>query len=276
MADIDETPTIISSAGINPSYASTVNRYYSPGAGANLSNIMHGAGNSMSSGGSGVALSCYRDSGNTGNFYNAGRIDIILDLRDYMMLFPISSAIMYGRVGSLPYGVDSFRNIYTNPDNVALVRSRETYSGASLPSHANHYYEIYYGGFSFGAMSATRHLFQNHVTGTWMAWTLNSAGLAYLNSVPTKSTYPGYAWFGLMFGNDIDGEGGLPWNNNMIREVQYDYILLRMTYNSTSPATRIKVGGAWHIVRSVQVKQNGVWKYVNTVDVKVGTWKDVV
>ena len=100
--------------------------------------------------------------------------------------------------------------------------------------------------------------------------------MAYLNSVPTKATKTGYGWFGLMFGNDIDGVAGAAWHNNMIREVQYDYILLRMTYLTTSPPARIKIGSSWRQVQSVQIKQGGSWKYSNTVDIKVGTWKTVI
>ncbi len=273
MATIDETPTIINTAGINPSYASTVNKYWGPGLGQSLATTMHGSGTNMSSGGSGVALGIYRDHLNSPNFYTAGRVDISLDLRDYNML-EISSAIMYARVGSLPYGVDPSRNIYVNADNIALVRQRETSRG--LSSNALQYYEVYWGGSVYGEMSPTRWLVQSHSTGSWLSWPLNAAGMAYLNSVPTKVDFPGYAFFGLMFGNDIDGEAGAVWNNNMIREVQYDYILLRMTYNSTTPAMTVQFGPGVNIVQSIQVKQGGAWKYVNTVDIKVGTWKSVV
>jgi hypothetical protein len=113
--------------------------------------------------------------------------------------------------------------------------------------------------------------------GVVATWTLNAAGLAYLNYVWHKSLYKPIAYFGLMFGGEID-DLTPSWGNSADSYVLFDGAqdtskpTLNITY---SPNTRINVGDSWKPIKEIYINIGDSWKVVDQLKTNIGdVWKD--
>lgn len=269
MATIDANVTETSGAGVAPPYAVPTSRYTYPG-GESFANLMHGAGNSMPS--PNPVIGCVRLQNETDKYYTSYRIDCMFDLREFAML-EITDALFYAKVLSINNRND---NIHVNPDWFGLVRQRESLRG--LNSNTANHYEGYWGGINYGAMSNTQHLVSSLVASTWYYWTLNSTGVTYLNTVNSKADLTGYAPFTLGFGNTlVDNEANATWTNNQVTIITFNAILLRLTYESSTPPASIEIGSNTKIIQAMQINVSGTWRYVAEMQINIGdVWKDII
>jgi len=111
------------------------------------------------------------------------------------------------------------------------------------------------------------------------SYTLNAAGLSYLNSVHTKPNYKGLAFMGVMLNGiitaapapTIPGSGS---GTHAFFQSTYNSVL---TMNVTiSSAHYINIGDSWKQVAGGLINVGDEWKSLNDLDLNVGdVWKNI-
>jgi hypothetical protein len=120
----------------------------------------------------------------------------------------------------------------------------------------------------------------NHSALTKIGYTqfqLNSDGLTYLNSVLTKSTFPGYAFMGFMFVGDVNnvtptwGSGGADVEAS-VGDTGGTQTYLTFEYDVMA---QINIGDVWKDVAEIKINVGDVWKDVEELNINIGdVWKE--
>jgi hypothetical protein len=116
--------------------------------------------------------------------------------------------------------------------------------------------------------------------GDWNTLTLNSTGIAYLNTVRAKANFPGYVHIGIAFPGDVRNvaPAAVP-TGRAQKSVWYgagteDPPYFTMTYNSS---TLVNIGDSWKSVESMQVNGDNEWFPIDSIQPNIGDdWKDLV
>ena len=155
-----------------------------------------------------------------------------------------------------------------------LGRQRESIRG--LNSSTTNFYEIYYGGSSYGDMT-NRLPTSGFSVGAWSGWTFNSTGLAYLNSVNTKTYHKGYAMLGLDLSNVFDSESAT-WVSNDTYGVSFTTPYLYLVFDTTTPPASLQYGpGSPNAIVGAYISVSGTWRYIVEAKIAIGgTWRDIV
>lgn len=113
--------------------------------------------------------------------------------------------------------------------------------------------------------------------GGYTQFSLNASGLAYLSTVLSKSTFPGYAFMGFMFVGDVNnvtptwGSSGADVNAN-IGDTGGFQTYLTFEYDEM---VKINIGDAWKVVDEIQINVGNVWKDVDELNINIGdVWKE--
>ena len=122
--------------------------------------------------------------------------------------------------------------------------------------------------------------------GSSPVWTFNAAGIAYLNTVRTKTNFPDIARFGMAFVLDVlDNDPTLTDDEAEVICVfkrQEDVTTSqRPTFNMTyTPSVLLNVGDVWKDVTDIQINVGDTWKSIADADdiqINVGDdWKGLV
>jgi len=201
-------------------------------------------------------------------------IDIVVDLRAYSFVtFTSASITMQASNISMDetaWGTD-LRN------GIALVSQRETVRDHTV--NAINYHEIYEGAVN-GTEYASRIgqaacIAAGNVTGN-VTFTLNAAGISYLNSVKSKANLTGFALFGVVFGGQADNVTPTYLGVNNIhmfytRNVRY----MTLNYTTGTTGMQINVGDAWKDATGGLINVGDEWKGIDDIDLNVGdAWKN--
>lgn len=211
----------------------------------------------------------------TGDAYSHSKVTSIgLDLRDYAMV-TFSAGSIAIRVDSTNYAIgDLLWGGVSSRDSVVVSGMNEDVMGVNWSTTVN-YLEICQG---FGAIGdySNRNLITTMPVGGTSTFTLNSAGISYLNTVNTKTYNPGYAYFSLIWGGQSDGVAPTTANARS-QYVSWDFATLCTVTLTFTSSIQINVGDTWREVIGVQINQSGSsWVYATELNINVGdTWKDI-
>lgn len=268
------TVTKIQTASLNAdgSYHRIV---YRGGFDESWASIISSAGTSIGGSYGGEVKLYFRD----GFFIYNSWLDIVFNLQEFAMLPEITAASLSIRRYTTE---ETDGNVFPtdNAAGIALVGQRETVRGVGA-SVAN-YAEIYQG-VSSGEL-ANRIPWSTLLAGPsneTFTFTLNAAGLAYLNSVHSKSDLPGYAIFGVVQGGVVDGAAPTapgPYEYGWQAQISNaSFVTISLTYSS-GDTIRINVGDTWKDVCGIYLNQTGAaWQAVTDLNLNVAdTWKDKV
>jgi len=198
--------------------------------------------------------------------------DIGFNLQDYSLL-NVASATLAFRIASLS-GTNDWAT--EAQGGLALVGQRESTRGVNAAvSDAT---EIHYSAINTGDI-ANRINYSDLVDGTWITFTFNAAGIAYLNTLSTKTYNPGYAYFGVVFGGVVDGV--TPAWNSASRSVRFtDGIVfpptLTLNFTEGNAVGQINIGDSWKPIVGAQINQTGLaWSYVSDLNLNISdVWRD--
>lgn len=198
-----------------------------------------------------------------GEWSRMSRIQVALDLTSYSSYTWTAATLEFTPstvTNQSPWGS-------SNRDSVALCGQRETIRGQN--TSAQDYYEIYYG--SNTREFASRLPISGMSVGVKSTFTFNAAGIAYLNSVSSKPNFPGIAYFGMLFGGNVDSATPT-WKSGFLATVRMDTtVVVNLTYASDY---KINVGNTWKDVTEVKVNVGDSWKDVSEINLNVGdNWK---
>jgi hypothetical protein len=209
------------------------------------------------------------------------RTDLVYDLRHLGLLPQISSAtITFWTNGNS----DTDGNLWPtdNAGGIALFGQRDSVRGTGK-SAANHY-EIYYWSASNPGVELANRIPWSNLTYTGSnfqrTFTLNSTGLAYLNSVWSNTYNPGWLFLGIDFGGVVDGvnptlpSGEWGWQK-AIRTLTQPVLTLNW---DSGDSMRINIGDSWKDVVGIQINRDGAnWDQVLDLDINIAdSWKDKV
>lgn len=109
-------------------------------------------------------------------------------------------------------------------------------------------------------------------SGSTLNYTLNSYGLAYLNSVATKSALTGYCCLGLIFGGIVDGTAHNWVSGTNHQGAYFNAGSIDLIFESK---VKVNVGNVWKDVTEVEVNVGDSWKTVADLKTNIGdSWKD--
>lgn len=212
------------------------------------------------------------DGATAGLYTRYSSCNVGFDLRDYSLL-NVASATLAFRLSSASGGNDWATEAQ---GGLALVGQRESTRGVNAT--VGDATEIYYSAVNTGDL-ANRINYSDLVAGTYITFTFNGTGLAYLNSLSTKTYNPGYAYLGVVFGGVVDAVAPT-WNSgNRIVRFTNGVVFpptLSLTFTDGDASAQINVGDAWYPIVGAQINQSGVgWNYVSDIDLNIAdAWKD--
>jgi hypothetical protein len=156
-----------------------------------------------------------------------------------------------------------------NTAGLALVGQNE-----SLRSHQNlniNSYEAIYQG---RTNEYAQRVPYSSLTGySSVTFTINSAGLAYLNSVYTKPTLTNYACFGITFGAVADNVTPTLMMSGSYVACWMENVYLNLTTGATFG--KINIGDSWKDIEEVKINIGDTWKDVEEWKINIGdSWKD--
>ena len=196
--------------------------------------------------------------------------DIVFDM-SLLGLVTITDARFYFKTG---YSIHS--GLWGTPlyDNLALVSQRETVR-SSAPDGTN-YLEIYDGAINGTEYGNNRLSISGLAAATEYSFTLNAAGVAYLNTVLTKANIQKYAIFGITMGGVVDGVNPEPLTYGSYNDVSLsDDMYFQLDYTATSGCA-VNIADVWKDIVGAQINTTGAaWKAVSDIQTNVGDdWKD--
>jgi len=196
--------------------------------------------------------------------------DIAIDLSDYLFLLPnITNATL--QFSGCSYAQAS---VIWYPTTIGIAGQRETVRGVNF-STAN-YYEIYNGAFGGTEMSSTS-IPLTSFSGT-CAFALNASGISYLKSVGSKANNPGYAFFSVLFGEQIDGTPPSTPLSGAGSEFTFTNGQLFLFYDDTAtPSTGLNISDVFKQTLAGKINISNTWKTISGIKINVGdVWKDVI
>ena len=256
-------------AGVAGNYYATVGRYNTAD---NWAAKIAGAGTAQATAGY-VSLEPYYSVADNWLRYRA--IDITVNMNDYLM-YNIEEAKIWAYCTS--HGDIASEYALASNDTLILTRQNEDVRG--LASGTVNYQEVLQGAnhpagiYSDDEIDATTDL-----SGSWLSWDLNAAGLAYLNGVGSKATWPGYAFFGIGYKGIFNGATPV-WAAYNTSSMLFNEIWISLYYTVADQPIRIQkefpgrthwyvatggkicVADTWHDIVEVQVCVDEAWRTV--------------
>lgn len=213
------------------------------------------------------------DGATTGLYTRYCSCNIGFDLRDYSLL-NVASATLSLKL-SEAYGSNDWAT--EAQGGLALVGQRESIRGVNAA--VGDATEIYDSAVNTGDL-ANRVNYSDLVAHTYITFTFNATGLAYLNSLSTKTYNPGYAYFGIVFGGVVDEVAPAWYYGNRVVRFTDGIVFpptLTLTFTDGDAVGQINIGDSWKPIVSAQINQSGVgWNYVSDINLNIAdTWKDV-
>ena len=107
-------------------------------------------------------------------------------------------------------------------------------------------------------------------------FTLNAAGVDYVNRSSQRADHPGYMFFSLVNGGIFDGTTPDLWATDEECRWNIGTLVVTLTYTGSSQPIQINVGDVWKPVTSIQQNVSGsAWSDVTDVDINVSdVWKE--
>lgn len=273
MGTINPTPTL---GGSHPGYIRCTTRYTLPSPGyVSWSSITTGAGT-----GNGYESLTSQPhlyiSGYNNLFSHVKYPTIALDLRGYRMVkFTAASVTLriYDHTDidpSLLFWEDA-----STYDDVVISGMDERFKYDHFSTDLDHTAV----GYGFGVLGdySNRIALNSLTDGLSQTWTINAAGLAYLNTVHDKTVYDGYAYLSVLFGGMSSGVTPT-YSGSRTQRVNFDFAADTSISLTFDAPIQINVGDVWKEVVGVYINQTGsTWAYASDVNINVGdVWKDTV
>lgn len=269
------------SGGSTPSYVAHDGRGVS-GSGETWSTLLNGAGTSGSGSFGGVAsiwnTEAYTSYGYFNGLYGT---DLVIDYRDYMHLNVTAAYFEIVCVANLatplvyPWTTDTLNGF-------SWTLQDETTRGINWQAGTT--WQECIDGAVGGTQITTLVPFSSLPTSyTATQWHFNSAGLAYLNSIRSKTYNPGYLFATGQWGGVIyNVEPLFPYPPSKLATSMHLYVQdpkqinLVLTYSGSNPTIGVPIGSTQKAVSGMKVNISNVWKDVVESKVQVGgAWKDV-
>ena len=196
--------------------------------------------------------------------------DIVFDM-SLLGLVTITAARFYFTTGYVLHS-----GLWGTPlyDNLALVSQLET-TRSNAPDGDN-YLAIYDGAINGTEYGNNRLSLSGMSAATAYSFTLNAAGVAYLNTILTKANLQKYAIFGITMGGVVDGVNPEPLTYGSYNDVSLsDDMYFELDY-TTASGCAVNIADVWKDIVGAQINTTGAaWKAVSDIQTNVGEdWKD--
>ena len=215
-----------------------------------------------------TAIVSFRFSSNSPLWLTIKRVDAVWDLRPYILSQITAASISFGVqsiFGYPPFATDTQRGL-------ALFSQLE--SGRNSVNHtSSNFYAIYnHSKFGNTYKMATTIPYSTVIAGGGgtKTFTFNATGLAYLNSVPTKPTFPGYAIFGIA--HDGEAIATPTWTNGASSTLHiYGSPTLSLTMNNK---LRINISNNWREAYVMKINVGNVWRDASELGINISNaWR---
>lgn len=265
--------SITTAFGSTPSYWTSLARSV---VGSTWAGIRDGAGTGGGSQSAGPLLGTGSTAGRYTILYNW---DFVFDMSDYLML-GITSATLSMAVKN---SVTSTTLWATDAGNgIAICGQRETTRGTSIA--VSNYQEVHAGAVA-GTEYCTRVPWSSlpGAGGGTQVWTFNAAGLAYLNSVNSKTYNKGYCFLGGVWGGIVDGL--TPTSDGVNRVQRVDPLTfggttqatLSLGYSTSAPKVGTALAGSTRTILGSQISISNTWRTIIGAQINIGdTWRTIV
>lgn len=268
------TTSLVTSFQSSPNYWTTYTR--SVPAGEPFNDMLNGAGTGGGSQSGSLLIS--NSSGTPSYATLCSLFDIAFDLRETQLLTITSATLSFNCKNSTVTGL---LNWLSDADNgVTVTAQRESVRGVNLSSPL-YYAEVQAGRATEYATSIPWSSLPG-ATGSVETWTFNSAGLAYLNSVATKTYNPGYAFLALQWKGNVAPIAPIADGANRFQRLDpvtaggADQMTLTLGFDPSTTAMAVNVGDTWKAVAGAKINVSNSWRTISEVGVNIGdVWKDV-